>query len=604
MTDDTTFRVWAPRAERVELILGDDTSPGAADGTGSGPRSAHPMTRDDDGWWSPTEPLEWRAGVDYGYLLDGEGPFPDPRSRRQPQGVHGLSRTDDPSAYEWQDSSWAGAPIDRAEIYELHIGTFTPEGTLDAALGRLDHLRSIGVTHVELLPVNGFNGTYNWGYDGVAWYTVHEGYGGPEAYRRFVDACHAAGLAVIQDVVYNHLGPSGNYLPLFGPYLNDASSNTWGISVNLDGDGSAEVRRFIVDNALMWLRDYHVDGLRLDAVHALVDNGPVHLLAELGQAVDRLSASTGIRRLLIAESDLNDPVMFLPRDEGYGLDGQWSDDFHHAVHVNLTGETSGYYADFDSIGALAKVLTRGFFHDGTWSSFRERKHGVELDRAATAPWRLVVASQNHDQIGNRAIGDRLTATLDADSLAIAATLTLLGPFTPMLFMGEEWAASTPWQFFTSHPEPELGKATAEGRIAEFEKMGWDPDVVPDPQDPQTFERSKLDWNEIDDPEHPEHRALLGVYQKLAEIRATLPPGEELRLADVRVDFSEADRWLVLERPPLAIVVNFSDAPRELAEIAPRFEEPLFDSHTHLRGEPLPATLERSAPRSVAVGRLA
>jgi maltooligosyltrehalose trehalohydrolase len=597
------FDVWAPRPERVELVVGGDTGPGAADGTGSGPRSAHPMTRDADGWWraGPDAPV-WRSGIDYGYLLDGEGPYPDPRSRRQPEGVHGLSRADDPADYIWHDADWRGSPIDRAEIYELHIGTFTPEGTLDAAAARLDHLRSIGVTHVELLPVNGFNGTHNWGYDGVAWFTVHEGYGGPDAYRRFVDACHAAGLAVIQDVVYNHLGPSGNYLPLFGPYLNDASKNTWGVSVNLDNEGSTEVRRYIVDDALMWLGDYHVDGLRLDAVHALVDNGPVHLLAELAAAVEELSAETGIRRALIAESDLNDPVMFLERDEGYGLDGQWSDDFHHAVHVNLTGETTGYYADFDSVGALAKVLTRGFFHDGTWSSFRGRMHGVELDRTRTAPWRLVVASQNHDQIGNRATGDRLTATLSPDDLAIAAALTLLGPFTPMLFMGEEWAASTPWQFFTSHPEPELGRATAEGRIAEFEKMGWDESVVPDPQDPATFERSKLDWAEIDDPAHPEHRAMLSVYRALAEIRATLPPGDSLRLADIRVDFDEEARWLVLERPPLVIAVNLSDAPLHLAAVAPRFGPVLFSSHEALRGEPLPAVLATLAPHSVAVSR--
>jgi maltooligosyltrehalose trehalohydrolase len=315
-----------------------------------------------------------------------------------------------------------------------------------------------------------------------------------------------------------------------------------------------------------------------------------------------LSEATGIRRLLIAESDLNDPVMFLPREQGYGLDGQWSDDFHHAVHVNLTGETTGYYADFDSIEALAKVLTRGFFHDGTWSSFRGRMHGVELDRATTAPWRLVVASQNHDQIGNRAIGDRLTATLSPDELAIAAALTLLGPFTPMLFMGEEWAASTPWQFFTSHPEPDLGRATAEGRIAEFARMGWDESVVPDPQDPETFDRSKLDWGEIDDPAHPEHRAMLAVYRSLAAIRATLPPGESVRLADVRVDFSEDDRWLVLERPSIVLAVNFSDAPRDLATIAPRFGEPLFSSHDALRGAPLPSVLTVLAPHSVAVAR--
>ncbi|WP_066042734.1 malto-oligosyltrehalose trehalohydrolase [Herbiconiux solani] len=590
---ENDFRVWAPRAKRVELVLGDST---------------HPMTGDADGWFTPEPAVAWEPGLDYGYLLDGEGPYPDPRSRRQPEGVHGLSRTDDPSTFDWTDADWAGAPIDRAEIYELHIGTFTPEGTLEAALGRLDHLLSLGVTHVELLPVNDFNGKYNWGYDGVDWFAVHEQYGGPEGYRRFVDACHAAGLAVIQDVVYNHLGPSGNYLPLFGPYLDDQSRNTWGTTVNLSHEGSAEVRRFILDNALMWLRDYHVDGLRLDAVHALVDESPVHLLAELSAEVEELSASTGVRRLLIAESDLNDPVMFTTRDDGYGLDGQWSDDFHHAVHVNLTGETTGYYADFDSIAALAKVLTKGFFHDGTYSSFRERNHGVELDRRATAPWRLVVASQNHDQIGNRAIGDRLTATLDPDRLAIAATLTLLGPFTPMLFMGEEWAASTPWQFFTSHPEPELGKATAEGRIAEFEKMGWDPEVVPDPQDPATFENSKLDWSELGDTEHPEHAAMLALYRRLGALRRELPAGEEVRLSHVQVEFDEAARWLVLRRPGLALVINFGDEPLGLATtVRPavpdlEFGEVLLDSHALLRDEPAAEVASVVSPHSVLVVR--
>ncbi|MFB2586013.1 malto-oligosyltrehalose trehalohydrolase [Herbiconiux liukaitaii] len=594
------FAVWAPRPEKVELVIVD-----------GGIRALHPMIREADGWWQPVASVPWHSGIDYGYLLDGEGPYPDPRSRRQPEGVHGLSRTDDPAEHRWTDTGWAGRSVDSAVIYELHVGTFTPEGTFDAAAARLDHLVSLGITHVELLPVNGFNGTHNWGYDGVAWFAVHEGYGGPEGYRRLVEACHAAGLAVIQDVVYNHLGPSGNYLPLYGPYLDDRSKNTWGTTVNLDHQDSAEVRRYILDNALLWLRDYHVDGLRLDAVHALVDNSPVHLLAEIGAAADELAASTGIPRLLVAESDLNDPVMFLPRgaetDEstpsGYGLYGQWSDDFHHAVHVNLTGETTGYYADFDSVGALAKVLTRGFFHDGTYSSFRERNHGVELDRATTAPWRLVVASQNHDQIGNRAIGDRLTATLAPEKLAIAAALTLLGPFTPMLFQGEEWAASTPWQFFTSHPEPELGKATAEGRIAEFEKMGWDPAVVPDPQAPSTFTNSKLDWTEIDDPAHPEHAAMLGVYRALAAIRAELPAGESLRLSDVRVEFSDEERWITIERPTIVMVVNLSESALPLDRIAPRFGDLLFDSRATLSGSPAKAAPSEIAPISVLVARL-
>ncbi|MDO9397298.1 MAG: malto-oligosyltrehalose trehalohydrolase [Herbiconiux sp.] len=622
----TDFGVWAPLASTVELVIADRAAGAAPAGDIAAAEpdlpatTAHPMTRGDDGWWVPdaATAASWAPGIDYGYRLDGAGPYPDPRSRRQPAGVHGLSRTDDPGGYDWHDSGWAGLPVDRAVIYELHLGTFTPEGTLDAASApdKLAHLRALGVTHVELLPVNGFNGTHNWGYDGVAWFTVHEGYGGPDAYRRFVDAAHEAGLAVIQDVVYNHLGPSGNYLPLFGPYLHEASSNTWGSSVNLDGPGSDEVRRYILDNALMWLGDYHVDGLRLDAVHALVDGGPVHLLAELGAEVDALSEASGVKRLLVAESDLNDPVMFLPRGSdgsdsdtsgaggsGYGLDGQWSDDFHHAVHVNLTGETTGYYEDFDSVGALAKVLERGFFHDGTYSSFRERDHGVALDRSSTEPWRLVVASQNHDQIGNRAIGDRITATLSPDSLAVAAVLTLLGPFTPMLFMGEEWGASTPWQFFTSHPEPELGEATAKGRIAEFAKMGWDPSVVPDPQDPATFTNSKLDWSEIST---PPHASLLALYQRLGALRAELPAGSAVTLADVSVTFDEEARWLALARPGLVLVVNLGASPLPIEAVAaaggPVLGEALLDTHAHLADEPVPAHPVAVAPHSALVTR--
>ena len=543
----TGYDVWAPLAQRVTLQL---------DG------ERHPMSASDDGWWRTDLPLT--VGADYGYLLDDdETPLPDPRSRRQPEGVHGLSRGFDPAEFEWTDAAWAGRQLAGGVIYELHLGTFTPDGTLDSALEKLDHLVSLGVDFVELLPVNGFNGTHNWGYDGVLWYTVHEGYGGPAAYQRFVDACHARGLGVIQDVVYNHLGPSGNYLPRFAPIMHEESSNTWGASINLD---LPEVRRFILDNAAMWMRDYHVDGLRLDAVHALVDTSHRHILKEMAEETDALSAFVGRPLALIAESDLNDPVMFLPREaHGYGLTGQWSDDFHHAVHVALTRETTGYYADFEHLEALAKVVTKGFYHDGTYSSFRERNHGKPIDTQNTNSWRLVVANQNHDQIGNRAIGDRLSATLDRGQLAIAAVLTLAGPFTPMLFMGEEWGASTPWQFFTSHPEPELGTATAEGRIKEFEKMGWDPDVVPDPQDPSTFENSKLDWTE---PTAGDHAWLLGVYQRLAELRRTVPDLTDPRFTHDQCQYEDRGdtRWFVMQRGDTTIAVNFATT---TATITPR-----------------------------------
>jgi maltooligosyltrehalose trehalohydrolase len=512
------------------------------------------MTRRADGWWIAPDGL---AGTDYGYLLDDdERPLPDPRSRRQPTSVHGLSRTVE-RGFAWTDSSWRGRQLAGGIIYELHLGTFTAEGTLDSAIERLDHLVSLGVDFVELLPVNGFNGDHNWGYDGVLWYVVDETYGGPEAYKRFVDAAHGKGLGVIQDVVYNHLGPSGNYMPKFGPYLREEGANTWGASINLD---APEVRAFIVQNALMWLRDYHIDGLRLDAVHALVDDSPKHILQELSEETDALSAFLGRPLTLIAESDLNDPKLITPREGGaggYGLNAQWSDDFHHAVHVALTGETTGYYADFEHLDALAKVLTRGFFHDGTFSSFRGRDHGHPIDTEHMPAWRLVVANQNHDQIGNRATGDRLTATLNPDQLAIAAVLTLAGPFSPMLFMGEEWGASTPWQFFTAHPEPELGEATAAGRIREFERMGWDPTVVPDPQDVETFRRSKLNWAEATD---GHHARLLALYRSLAALRRSRPELTDPRMTRISVDFDDDAKWFALHRGDTSVVVNFANFP--------------------------------------------
>ncbi len=536
---NTSYDVWGPTAQSMSIVV---------DGVTVG------MRKRDDDWWEPVEHVEWRSGVDYGYRVDGaETAVPDPRSRRQPEGVHGLSRTFDPSEFAWSDDAWAGRDLKGGLIYELHIGTFTPEGTLDSAIERLDHLVELGVTFVEVLPVNAFNGTHNWGYDGVLWFAVQESYGGPEAYQRFVDACHTRGLAVVQDAVYNHLGPSGNYLGLFGPYIG-GSRNSWGDSVNLDGEYSAEVRRYILDNALMWLRDYHVDALRLDAVHAMLDEGEEHLLAELSAMTDALALELGRPIILIAESDLNDPKLITPRGlGGFGLTAQWDDDYHHAVHVAVTGETFGYYEDFTAPAALAKVLRGGFFHDGTYSSFRGRDHGYPIDTAAIPSWRLVTFTQDHDQIGNRAAGDRPSQYLDEKSLRIEAVLALLGPFTPMLFMGQEWGASTPWQFFTSHPEPELGRATAEGRLAEFADHGWDPALVPDPQDPETFTRSKLDWRELD---APAHARLLSLYRELAALRHA--HGEFSDASFPAEVVSDESGWLWFGRGELAVVLNFAE----------------------------------------------
>jgi maltooligosyltrehalose trehalohydrolase len=527
------------------------------------------MRRSGDDWWVPDgdvpDPAE--GVVDYGYLIDdSDAPRPDPRSRRQPAGVHQRSQTYDPSSFAWSDQDWTGRQLAGSVTYELHVGTFTPDGTLDAAIEKLDHLRSIGIDLVELMPVNAFDGAWNWGYDGVGWFAVHEAYGGPPAYQRFVDACHAAGLGVVQDVVHNHLGLSGNYLPLFGPYLKEGR-NTWGDLVNLDGEGSLEVRRFILDNVRMWFVDYHVDALRLDAVHALSDSSPVHILEEMSMETAALSAYAGRPLTLVAESDLNDTILVTPREAGgYGLDAQWSDDFHHAVHVALTGETAGYYADFEPLSALAKVCEKGFFHDGTWSSFRGAEHGRPVDTGHMPTWRLVVCNQNHDQVGNRARGDRLSdpspGHLDDDQLACAALLTLCGPFSPLLFMGEEWAASTPFQFFTSHPDPELGKAAAEGRIAEFARMGWDPTQVPDPQDPATFERSKLNWGELTT---GRHEVLLDVYRRLAALRRDLPELTDPAFSSLAAHADEASRVFTLRRGALLVAVNFSDSEARVSE---------------------------------------
>ncbi|MBB5921304.1 maltooligosyltrehalose trehalohydrolase [Actinoalloteichus hoggarensis] len=533
------FAVWAPQRQTVTLYTED---------------GRHPMRRTEGGWWRASLP-EAGHGTAYGFGLDGEPPLPDPRSRWQPDGVHGLSRVYDHGRFDWRTEGWTGRPLPGGVVYELHIGTFTSAGTFDAAVERLDHLVELGVDFVEVLPVNSFDGPAGWGYDGVAWSAVQEGYGGPDGFKRFVDACHGRGLAVLLDVVYNHLGPSGAYLDRFGPYF--AGSTVWGPSVNLDGTDSDEVRRLIVDNALGWLRDFRVDGLRLDAVHALRDQRAVPLLEELSVAVDGLAAHLGRPLTLIAESDLNDPRLVTPREAGgYGLHAQWDDDLHHCLHAALTGERQGYYADFGSLRALADTLRGVFFHADTRSSFRGRDHGRAVDVHRVPGHRFLIYLQNHDQIGNRAAGDRISESLSRGLLACGAALMLCAPYTPMLFMGEEWGASTPWQFFASFPDPVLADAVRTGRRAEFGAHGWDEADVPDPLDPATVTRSTLDWSE---PTRSGHRELLDVYRRLIALRRTHPELTDPRLDRLGVDVDEERRWIVLRRGGLRLVCNLSDS---------------------------------------------
>lgn len=539
--------MWAPNAQRVDLLIGDATLPLKPSRDGSFVIDADAV-----------------HGTDYSFVLDAGSPLPDPRSEWQSNGVHGPSRIVDHGAFAWSDDDWNGVDLDDQVIYELHIGTFTPAGTCDAAIDRLDHLTTLGVTAVELLPVAEFAGARGWGYDGVDLFAPHHAYGGPDGLKRLVDACHARGLAVILDVVYNHLGPDGNYLGRFGPYFTARYATPWGEAVNLDGPGSGAVRRFFIDNALYWLREYHFDGLRLDAVHAILDQSAVHLLEEMSAEVARLSHELRRRLFLIAESDLNDPRVVWPRRVGgYGIDAQWSDDFHHSLHSVLAGETNGYYADFGTLQHLAQALRNAFVYEGHYSSYRARPHGRPA-RLPTDEWisrrRFLAYLQNHDQIGNRAQGERSSELVSRSLLKVGAAVVMMSPFVPMLFQGEEWGATTPFLYFTDHQDPELGRAVSEGRKREFSAFGWAPDEVPDPQDPKTFERSVLDWTELQDPVHAEvlewHRGLIALRRARREL---VDPTE----IETQVAFNERDRWMVVERGALFMVCNFGPTAVEL-----------------------------------------
>ena len=538
------FEVWAPNARTVEVKVGD---------------AKFPLARKERGWWSG-EVATAGPGVDYGFVLDGlEPPLPDPRSRWQPNGVHAQSRVVDDGAFQWSDRDWQSPPLSSALIYELHVGTFTAEGTFKAAESHLDYLKELGVTHVELMPIANFPGKRGWGYDGVDLYAPFSAYGEPDDLKHLVNACHEKGLAVLLDVVYNHLGPVGNYLGKFGPYFTSNHSTPWGDAVNFEEAGATEVRRFLIDNALMWLRDYHLDGLRLDAVHSFNDRSAIHFLEQLAGEVRRLEAAVGKHFMLIAESDLNDPRIVKAEEAGgYGLDAQWSDDFHHALFSVISGEREGYYADFGTLADLAKSLRCVFVYDGNYSEYRGRNHGRQV--VGLSGHRFVGFVQNHDQVGNRAKGERVSHEAGVGRAKIASALVLTAPFVPMLFQGEEFGASAPFLYFTDYDDPELGRMISEGRKKEFVAFGWSPEEIPDPQSEETFTTSRLNWSELGD---EPHASLLQWHKDLIALRRSRSELSDGNLNSVQVRFDEDAQWLVLERGALRIACNLG---RESVEL--------------------------------------
>ena len=538
------FKVWAPYAQSVEVQIG---------------KQRFAMAGGERAWWS-AEVESAGPGTDYGFVLDGiEPPLPDPRTRWQPYGVHGLSRVVDDASFSWSDKGWQSPPLSSAVIYELHLGTFTPEGTLRAAEGDLDYLKDLGVTHVELMPIANFPGKRGWGYDGVNLYAIFSPYGDPDDLKHFVNAAHSKGLAVLLDVVYNHLGPVGNYLGKFGPYFTDNHSTPWGGAVNFEDAGSTEVRRYLINNALMWLKDYHMDGLRLDAVHAFNDRSAIHFLEQLTGDVHRLEACMGKHFMLIAESDLNDPRIVKAEEAGgYGLDAQWSDDFHHALFSVISGERDGYYSDFGTLACLAKSLRCVFVYDGIYSEYRGRNHGRQV--VGLSGHRFIGFVQNHDQVGNRAQGERVSHEAGIGRAKIAAALVLTAPFVPMIFQGEEFATSAPFLYFTDYDDPELGRLISEGRKKEFVSFGWSPDQIPDPQQEDTFANSRLSWSELG--QEP-HASVLQWHKDLIKLRHRRNELSDGNLNAVNVRFDETEQWLVLERGLLSIVCNLGTAGVEI-----------------------------------------
>jgi len=508
---------------------------------------------------------EASAGDHYFYVLDDGLPVPDPVSRLLPEGVHGPTEIVDPAAYQWSDSRWSGLALREYIVYELHVGTFTPEGTFTAAIGKLEYLKQLGITVIEIMPVAAFPGKRDWGYDGVSLYAAQASYGGPEAFKRFVDAAHARGLAVMLDVVYNHLGPEGNYLPKFGPYFTGHHKTPWGDAVNYDGAACENVRRYVVENALYWIREYHLDGLRLDAVQTIQDNSPQHIVAEIQENVQQLAHQLGRPACVIAETDENDSRYTQPPSAGgYGLDAVWSDDFHHAVHAFFTGERQGYYQDFGDPEQISRALREGYVFQGEHFGFWDAPRGTP---ASIVPLPAnVICIQNHDQVGNRAKGERLTVLVPRGVRRLAAALLLLAPHTPLLFMGQEYDESAPFQFFADFQDPALKTAVSEGRRSEFKDFDFKD--VPDPEDPATFERSKLTWAD-----GPQNREMLDWYKRLLELRKQyVTPGER------SANCTSRDGILAISVPAGESRIRVEAALRpgaQMADIEPGWQKRLF-----------------------------
>jgi maltooligosyltrehalose trehalohydrolase len=540
----TEFRVWAPELERVELHI-----------VAPADRRVQ-MQKTETGYHEAT--VDCGEGTRYFFVLDGGDERPDPASRLQPEGVHGPSEVVG-SEYEWRDAGWTGLPLEDYVIYELHVGTFTEEGTFDAIITRLDDLKALGITAIELLPVAQFPGSRNWGYDGVYVGATQESYGGPRALKRLVDACHQRGMAIVLDVVYNHLGPEGNYLGQYGPYFTDRYKTPWGLALNFDGARSDDVRWYFIHSALQWVDEFHFDGLRVDAVHAIVDHSAEPFLQDLCEAVRDRAEELGRRIYTIAESDLNDPRVISSKAEyGLGFDSQWADDFHHSLHTLLTGEQDGYYAGFPAKASnLARVMTTGYLYTGQHSAYRGRKYGLQPRTKNGA--QFVVSMQNHDQVGNRMMGERITALASFDRARLAAAATILSPFVPMLFMGEEYGEKRPFLYFTSHSDPALIEAVRNGRREEFNDFAWKGEA-PDPDAETTFHDSKLDWSSR---ERDEHQSMWNFYKELLALRRDTPALRTLDLNSVKALADDSKGVLLVRRGSGAeqalLAFNFSES---------------------------------------------